>query len=231
MMNEGTSVRSRIRNELLYKVYGLMTLGLGLTAGISYFFGTNPALKNYVKTHFGLFFILLLVQLGLVMALSFMIQRISSATASFIFVLYSILTGITLSSIFIVYTEASIGVTFLVTAGMFAAMALYGYFTKADLSGMQSFLFMALIGLVIAIIVNMFLRSPAMDYIISAFGVVIFSLLTAFDVQKIKVLGEQMLASHEDMLKISILGALTLYLDFLNLFLYLLTFLGQRRND
>lgn len=151
-------------------------------------------------------------------------------TSSLLFTIYSILNGVTLSSIFIVYTMTSIAATFFITAGMFGAMALWGYFTKKDLSKWGSIFFMLLIGLILATVVNLFLRSGAMGFIISIVGVIIFTGLTAFDVNKIKQMLAQTQGFEEGdvVRKVALMGALTLYLDFINLFLYLLRFFGRR---
>jgi len=225
-----SEVHSKSQNDLLYKVYGWMGLALSLTAGVAYYVASTPAAKM-VFENTGLLLVLFLIQLGLVFALSMFLPKLSFISAALIFAAYSILNGITLSGIFLTYTQTSIASAFLVTAGMFICMALYGYFTKTDLSGMGSILTMCLIGLIIGMLVNMFLKSSSFDYIISATGVIVFSLLTAYDLQKIKLLSRSLLASGEDTLKISILGALTLYLDFINLFLFMLRFMGNRRQD
>jgi FtsH-binding integral membrane protein len=167
--------------------------------------------------------------LGLVIALSAAVHRFSAATATAMFLLCSGLTGVTLSSIFIVYTSGSIAAAFLTTAGTFGAMSVYGTVTKRDLTGMGSFLFMGLIGLVIAMVVNIFLQSAMMDFVISGIGVLIFTGLTAYDTQKLRQFG--MNAPLDDTTAIrrgAILGALTLYLDFINLFLMMLRLLGNR---
>jgi len=229
-MTNGEIVEGRINSNFLSRVYAWMSVGLIITGLVSYYISTQPKIISAFFNNFGLILILFLVQIILVAALSFFISKMSFATATLAFLAYSILTGITISSIFLVYTKSSIAITFLITAAMFGAMALYGYFTKKDLSGMSSFLFMSLIGLLIALIVNIFLKSESFDYIISAFGVIIFSLLTAFDVQQIKRLGSQLITQGENTSKASIIGALKLYLDFINLFLFLLRFTG-RKND
>ena len=149
-------------------------------------------------------------------------------TSSLLFTIYSILNGVTLSSIFIVYTMTSVAATFFITAGMFGAMALWGYFTKKDLSKWGSIFFMLLIGLILATVVNLFLRSDAMGFIISIVGVIIFTGLTAFDVNKIKQMLAQTQEEGDVVRKVALMGALTLYLDFINLFLYLLRFFGRR---
>ncbi|MBF4901004.1 Bax inhibitor-1/YccA family protein, partial [Cronobacter sakazakii] len=155
---------------------------------------------------------------------------LSPAVATALFMLYSALTGLTLSSIFLVYTYASIASTFVVTAGMFGVMSLYGYTTKRDLSGWGNILFMALIGLIIASLVNFWLKSTALMWAVTYIGVIVFVGLTAYDTQKLKALGEQIdVNDHGNLRKYSILGALTLYLDFINLFLMLLRIFGNRR--
>jgi len=216
--------------SMLSRVYGWMTAGLLVTAATAYYVAHTPAIIKTLYTQPFLILALVLVQLGLVMFLSFRIQRMSFAAAVASFIAYSLLTGLTLSGIFLVYTQQSIAITFVVCAGMFLAMALYGFFTNADLSGMGSFLFMGLIGLMIALFVNMFLKSSQLDYVISAFGVVVFALLTAYDVQRIKVMSQQMQSAGVSAPNIAIYGALTLYLDFVNLFIYLLRFLGQSKD-
>lgn len=162
--------------------------------------------------------------------ISGMVQRLSGAVATSLFMLYSALTGLTLSSIFIMYSGESIASTFVITAGMFGAMSLYGYTTKRDLSGFGSMLFMALIGIVLASLVNLWLKSEALMWAVTYIGVVVFVGLTAYDTQKLKNIGEQLSVDDKDSFrKYSIVGALTLYLDFINLFLMLLRIFGNRR--
>ncbi len=176
------------------------------------------------------FFGLIILQLGLVFVISGMVNRLSGTMATGLFMLYSALTGLTLSSIFIAYTYSSIASTFVVTAGMFGAMSLYGYTTKRDLSGFGSMLFMGLIGIVLASLVNIWLKSPALMWAITYIGVLVFVGLTAYDTQKLKAMGEQLNADDKDSFrKYAIVGALTLYLDFINLFLMLLRIFGNRR--
>lgn len=229
-MNEQYGI-AKSGKTLLQQIYAWMSLGLALTGGVAYYVADTPAIYTALFKNSGMLIVLFLVQLGIVIGLSFFIQHMSYFSAAASFIAYSLISGLTFSSIFLIYTKSSIAVTFFVAAGMFLSLALYGYFTKADLSGMGNFLFMGLIGLVIGGVVNMFLpNSQSLDYIISAFGVIIFALLTAYDVQKIKDMSNHMLLSGEDLGKVSIIGALTLYLDFVNLFLYLLRFLGKRRD-
>ncbi len=182
--------------------------------------------RLFEQNHFGL----IIAQLALVFVLSGMVQRLSAGMATTLFMLYSALTGLTLSSIFIAYTYSSIASTFVVTGGMFGAMSLYGYTTKRDLSGFGSMLFMGLIGIVLASLVNLWLKSEALMWAVTYIGVVLFVGLTAYDTQKLKNIGEQIDTRDSATLrKYSILGALTLYLDFINLFLMLLRIMGNRR--
>lgn len=212
-------------------VYGWMSSALAITAGTAYYVATTPAIFTYLYTHREIMLGLIFVQFALVLAITFLLNRISFVTALVLFLLYAATLGITLSSIFYVYTESSIITTFLTTAGMFGAMSLYGYVTEADLTTVGSMSKMVLIGLVIGMLVNMFLRSAQFDYILSGVGVVVFVLLTAYDTQKIKQIGSAMVADQEMVSKITLVGALTLYLDFINLFLFLLRFMGNRRDQ
>ncbi|ACY85177.1 Bax inhibitor-1/YccA family protein [Edwardsiella piscicida] len=212
------------------QVYGWMCCGLLLTALVAWYAARTPAVLNLIFANKMVFFGLIIVQLGVVFVLSGMVNRLSGAAATSLFMLYSLLTGLTLSSIFIVYTYSSIASTFVVSAGMFGAMSLYGYTTKRDLSGMGSMLFMALIGLVLASLVNIWLKSSALTWIVTYAGVLIFVGLTAYDTQKLRVMGEQLSADDRDgFRRYAIMGALTLYLDFINLFLMLLRIFGDRR--
>lgn len=212
-------------------VYGWMSCALALTAGTAYYVASTPSIFTYIYTHSAILIGLMIFQVGLVIAISTLLNRISFVTALAMFLLYAASLGVTLSSVFFVYTQASILSTFLTTALMFGAMSLYGYMTKADLTSVGSMSMMVLIGLVIGIFVNMFLKSEQFDYILSGIGVVVFTLLTAYDTQKIKQMARPMLADHELAGKITLIGALTLYLDFVNLFLFLLRFMGQRRDQ
>ncbi|MGL5799329.1 MAG: Bax inhibitor-1/YccA family protein [Plesiomonas sp.] len=214
----------------LSQVYGWMTCGLLLTAFVAWYAASTPAVINFIFSSKITFFGLIIAQLALVFVLSGMLQRLSGTMATSLFMLYSALTGLTLSSIFIAYTASSIAATFVVTAGMFGAMSLYGYTTKRDLSGMGNMLFMALIGVVLASLVNIWLKSDTLMWVITYIGVVLFVGLTAYDTQKLKMLGEQISEDdHENFRKYAIVGALTLYLDFINLFLMLLRIMGNRR--
>lgn len=213
------------QNSLIRQVYAWMGAGLLVTALLAYVTVTTPALFNAVVGNRLVFYGLVLGELGLVVALSAAINRLSSAAATFMFMGYSALNGVTLAIIFRVYTAGSIASTFVVTAGMFGAMSIYGYATKKDLTSWGSFLFMGLIGVVIASIVNIFVGSSAVAWVVSAIGVIVFTGLTAYDTWKIKA----MAASGVGGRKPAIIGALTLYLDFINLFLMLLRLTGRER--
>jgi len=212
------------------QVYGWMTCGLLLTAFIAWYAANTPAVMDVVFSSKITFFGLIIAQLALVFVISGMVHKLSPGMATTLFMLYSALTGLTLSSIFLVYTYSSIASTFVVAGGMFGAMSLYGYTTKRDLSGFGNMLFMALIGIVIASLVNFWLKSSALMWAITYIGVIVFVGLTAYDTQKLKNIGEQIDTRDTQMMrKYSIVGALTLYLDFINLFLMLLRIFGNRR--
>ena len=212
------------------QVYGWMTCGLLLTAFVAWYAARSEAIMSFVFSSQITFFGLIIAQLALVFVLSGLIHKLSPALATGLFMLYSALTGLTLSSILLVYTAQSIAATFVVTAGMFGVMSLYGYMTKRDLSGLGNMLFMGLIGIVLASLVNFWLKSEALMWAVTYIGVVIFVGLTAYDTQKLKNIGQQIDVRDSSLLrKYSILGALTLYLDFINLFLMLLRIFGNRR--
>lgn len=215
---------------LMRKVYIWMALALAITGVTAFGVAGSPAILQAIYTNKILFFGLLIGELALVWGVSAAINRLSLTTATLLFVLYSVLNGVTLSYIFLAYTAESITSTFFITAGTFAAMAAIGYFTKADLSSMGKILMMALIGLIIATIVNIFLRNNMFNMIISYIGVLIFVGLTAYDTQKIKQMLMTADGVNEGTQKIALIGALNLYLDFINLFLYLLRILGNSRD-
>ncbi|MCE7984099.1 MAG: Bax inhibitor-1/YccA family protein [Caldilinea sp. CFX5] len=216
--------------SMLQQVYGWMAAGLALTGVVAWYVSQSETLLTLIFGQQLVFFGLILAQLGLVMGLSWGLSRMSAAVATGGFILYSAISGITLAAIFLVYTTESIASTFFVTAAVFGAMSIYGYTTKRDLTGMGSFLFMALIGLIIASLVNIFLQSTAIYWVTTYAGVLIFVGLTAYDTQKLKQLSNNINERDtETFQKMVILGALTLYLDFINLFLYLLRLLGKRR--
>lgn len=234
-MNFQTASQPRVgiqaTNLFLRGVYNWMSLGLGLTALVAYMVATSPAIAQAIFGNPLLFWGLVIAEFGLVMAISGAVHRMSAGMATGLFLLYSALNGATLSSVLMVYTASSVFKAFIVCTGMFAMMSVYGATTKKDLTSWGSFLFMGLIGIIIASIVNIFMASTALDFAISGIGVLLFTGLTAFDTQKLKMLGES--APMGDDLAIrrgTILGALTLYLDFINLFLFLLRFFGSSRD-
>ena len=216
---------------LMRKVYVWMTLALVITGFTAYGVATSPGILTAIVTNKMLFFGMIIAELALVWTVSARIHRLSLTTATLLFVLYSVLNGATLSLIFAIYTMNSIASVFFITAGTFAVMSLVGYFTKADLSSLGKILFMALIGLLIATVVNVFLlKDTGFGLILSYVGVLIFVGLTAYDTQKIKRMLVEADDVSESAQKIALMGSLALYLDFINLFLYLLRFLGRRRN-
>ncbi len=222
--------RQEASTVFLAKVFNWMAIGLGLTGIVAYFTAQSGLAVSMVSGP--IFFILVLAELGMVFYLSARIDKLQPGTATGLFVGYSVLNGLTLSTIFLAYTKASIGGTFLITAGMFGAMSIYGLVTKRDLSGMGSFMFMGLIGIILASVVNFFMKSSGLSWAISAIGVVVFVGLTAWDVQRLKDIGEKgiMTQGEAAIRKGSIIGALSLYLDFINLFLMLLRFFGGGRD-
>lgn len=227
-LNQSTS-ESRVQ-AYMTQVYGWMTTGLLLTAFISWFAARTPAIMEAIFTNRFTFFGLIIAQLAVVFVLSGLVHKMSATLATGLFMLYSALTGLTLASIFLVYTYSSIASTFLVTAAMFGAMTFYGAVTKRDLSKLGSFLFMALIGILIASVVNFWLKSSALMWAVTYIGVVVFVGLTAYDTQKLRLMGENIDPSDSSNLRrYSIVGALTLYLDFINLFMMLLRIMGDRR--
>ena len=212
----------------MQRVYGYMAGGLVLTGIIAYAAAVSGFYQAIADT--GLIWIVMLAPLGFVLALSFGIQRMSAGTATVLFWIYAAVMGLSLGSIFLVFTGTSIARVFFITAATYGAMSIYGYTTKSDLSGFGSFLLMGLIGIVIASIVNIFIGSTALQFAISVIGVIVFVGLTAYDTQRIK---EMYLESDtgETAAKKAVLGALALYLDFINLFVMLLQLFGQRRQN
>ena len=216
-------------NTFFQKVYLWMTVGLAVTALASVFMLYSQPAQQLVFGNKIVFYGLIFAELGMVIAISAAINRISAATATLMFVAYSALNGVTFAAIFMLYTRSSIASTFLVTAGTFGAMSLYGYVTKRSLTGFGNFLFMGLIGIIIASVVNIFLHSEMIYWVTTYIGVFIFVGLTAYDTQKIKQIGAAGFANGQDQQKAAVLGALRLYLDFINLFLMLLRIMGNRR--
>lgn len=216
-------------------VFMWMGIALGISAVTAWVFGMDPSYGEYLRNPetyapTGLGYFVMLAPLGLVLLMSFGINRLSSTALIAVYLIYSVLMGMSLSSIFIIYTTASVFGVFFASAAMFGIMALLGYTTKTDLTKFGSIMFMALIGLVVAGLVNMFMQSSGLSYIISFVAVIVFTGLTAYDVQKIKEIGTQVEMGTEATTKMSIMGALTLYLDFINLFLALLRLFGSRRD-
>jgi len=213
----------------LTKVYNWMAIALLLTGLAAYFTAGSEQLIQIIFGNKILFFGLIIAEIALVGYISARIQKLTTTTAISLFLLYSILNGLTLSFIFMAYTSASITSTFLITAGTFGAMSLYGYSTKKDLTKIGNIAFMALIGIIIASVVNFFMESSMMSWVITYLGVLIFVALTAYDTQKLKRIAINGFDNEESMEKSAILGALTLYLDFINLFLFLLRIFGDRK--
>ena len=230
---ESTRVLSK---SFVANVFTWMFAALGITALTAYLFGTNESLIMLMfSVHSDgtaslniLGWLVMLSPLAIVLIMSFTAEKMKASTMVILYVVYSVLMGMSLSFIFLVYAQASIFKTFIITAIMFGIMAVVGYTTKTDLTKFGSILLMGLFGIIIASLVNMFLGSERIDYIISIIGVIIFTGLTAYDVQKIKQIGMAGIEQNDTMTKITIFAALSLYLDFINLFLYLLRFFGKR---
>ena len=214
---------------LMRKVFVWMTLALAITGITAYGVASTPSLIMAILGNKALFWGLIIAELVLVFSVSGAINRLSLSTATLLFVLYSVVNGATLSVIFLAFSMTAIVKTFLITAGTFGVMALVCYTTKTDLTSMGKLLFMALLGLIIATVVNMFVRSSGFDLILSYVGVLIFVGLTAYDTQKIKQMCQLAPDAGEHMQKLALLGALSLYLDFINLFLYLLRIFGNNK--
>ncbi|MBU1003653.1 MAG: Bax inhibitor-1/YccA family protein [Proteobacteria bacterium] len=223
--------RTEVLNAFMRGVYQWMALGLALTAVVAFFTASSPAMLEALFSNRIMGFVVMLAPFGLVIYLSAKINTMSAQMATGMFMVYSGLMGLSLSTVLIVYTGQSVFSAFVTAAGMFGAMSVYGMVTKKDLTSWGSFLFMGLIGIIIASVVNIFLASSQMNFIISFLGVIIFTGLTAYDTQKLKVMGETAPANDATAVRRGvILGALTLYLDFINLFLMLLRLMGSTRD-
>lgn len=225
-----SSVRSFMNN-----VFAFMAAGLALTGVLAYWFGNNLELMSYlvdmeIGKMTGLGWAVMFAPLAFILVMSFGINRISFPVLVVLFGAYASVMGVSLSFIFLTYTATSIYKTFAISSAMFGFMAILGYTTKQDLSGFGKILMMALFGIIIASLINWFMKSEMMDYIISVIGVLVFTGLTAYDVQKLKRIGSGELYGNADRGKLAIMGALDLYLDFVNLFLYLLRLFGDRRD-
>jgi len=223
-----------VAKTFLSGVFMWMGLALSITALVSWMFASNPSLMNILfdpqtgsMNMMG--WIVMLAPLGLVLLMSMGFQKLSASSLVLIFIIYSALMGMSLSFIFMVYTLPSIASTFVITAAMFGFMGILGYTTKTDLTKFGSIMMMGLVGIIIASVVNLFMQSETMQYVISFIGVLVFTGLTAYDVQKLKRIGSEISLGTEVARKVTIMGALTLYLDFINLFLFLLRFFGNRK--
>jgi FtsH-binding integral membrane protein len=219
-------------NDYVRSVYNWMFIGLALTGFVAFYVSSNEAILRLVFGNSFIFFGLILAELAMVFAIAGMVNRMSATTATALFIIYSILNGVVLSFIFLAYTRASIFSTFFICAATFLACSIYGWITKRDLTSLGGFLLMGLIGIIIASVVNWFIRSSAMSMIVSYIGVFVFVGLTAYDTQKIKNMALAQPAGLDGAVirKGAILGALSLYLDFINLFLMLLRIFGQSRD-
>ena len=215
-------------SAFMTRVYAWMGFALLLTALTAHLVASSESAISFVFGNSIVFYGLIIVQLALVIAISAAINKISSQTASLLFVIYSLLTGVTFSFIFVIYAKESIATTFFVTAGVFVLMSIYGAVTKKDLTGLGNILFMALLGLILATVVNIFWANSTLYWITTYAGVLIFVGLVAYDTQMLRKLGAQV-EEGESAAKFSIIGALRLYLDFINMFLFLLRIFGRRR--
>jgi len=231
--NTYTQTNSNVK-AFMSNVFSWMFLALIVTSVTAWWFANDLSLMRMLVTEEGkmsvLGWVVMLAPLGFVLLMSFAFNRLSYTTLIILFVTYSALVGISMSFILLAYTLSSVFLTFAITAGMFGTMAVVGYTTKTDLTSFGKIMMMGLVGIIIATIVNMFMQSSMLHYIISYVGVAVFTGLTAYDVQKLKKIGEGTTYGEENTKKLSILGALTLYLDFINLFLMLLRLFGDRRN-
>ena len=223
-VDENELVQSQ--RDFMTKVYGWMVGGMLLTALVAWYVVDNEVYRSFSS---GMFMFLVFAEFGLVIAISSAINKMSTMVAAGCFLVYSALNGLTLSVILVYYTAESVASTFVVTAGMFGAMSLYGAVTKKNLNGVGSFMFMGLIGIILVMFINFFLQSSALMFAINVLGVLIFAGLTAYDTQKLKDIHAELGGSQELQAKVAIVGALTLYLDFINMFLFLLRLFGSRR--
>jgi len=214
-------------SAFLSAVYGWMCAGLAITAVTAWYVAASPTIVRAIAANRALFWCLAIAQLGIVFVLSARVQQLAASTASLLFVLYSALTGMMLAFVLLAYTGESVAQTFLVTAGMFGGLALYGSATKRSLGGFGQFLFMGLLGVVLASIVGLFWHSDAFQFVLSLIGVLVFSGLAAYDAQRLKLMALETPGGQAS--SYAIVGALALYLDFTNLFLFLLRFTGNRR--
>ena len=218
-------------NAIFKKVYQFMAMGLILTTLAAFFTASSPFMINLLYTSRAPMIIIAVAEIGLVIWIGAGINKMSESTARNLFFLYSILNGLMCSSVLLVYTGESVTKAFLSTAGMFGAMSIYGLYTQRDLTSMGSFLHMGLFGLIIAMVINLFMRSSTAELVISIMGIIIFVGLTAYDTAKIKMLANSVDSRDENVVgKLAVIGALELYLDFINLFLYLLRLFGKQKD-
>jgi FtsH-binding integral membrane protein len=218
-------------SEFFRRVFLWMAAGLVVTGAVAYVVASSPALVNAIFGNRLVYYVVLFAPLGIVIAMGMLQERLNSLTAAAAFLLYSFVNGLTFSFIFMVYTSQSIASIFFVTAGMFGALSLYGFITRRDLSTMGRFFFMGLIGIIIASVVNIFVASSALSWAISVVAVVVFAGLTAWDTQKLRefALANAHAVGTDGVRKVAVFGALTLYLDFINMFLALLRLFGDRK--
>jgi FtsH-binding integral membrane protein len=217
------------QQRFLVKVFGWMAAALAITGAVALWTASTPSMTEFIFGNRAVFIVMIIGQLLLVGSLAGWVRKMSSQTATLIFIVYSILTGFVFSALFLVYTAGSLASTFLITGGMFAVMSIYGWTTGNDLTKFGSLLFMLLIGLIIASIVNIFMNSTMLYWISTYVGIFIFTGLVAYDTQKIKEMGGYLEEGSEEHRKGAIIGALNLYLDFINLFVMLLRIFGSRR--
>ena len=218
-------------NALLRGVYNWMMIGLLISGITAYSVSHSPQMLHILFGNPYMIWVLFAIELGLVVAISVAINKISVDGARILFLLFSFIDGLTLASIFLIYTDTSIATTFFIASATFGVMSVYGYFTDSDLTSWGKILFIALIGIIIALVVNFFLQSSQFEFIVSIIGILVFVGLTAYDTQKIKELSEKMAAEGDvNIAKMAIMGALTLYLDLINMFIFMLELFGNQRN-
>lgn len=224
---------SSISSGFMQKVYGWMCAGLAVTAGISYYLSpeVNPILFKSIMSNMFMVFGLFIVQIGIILYMTWNYARLSYGSMAALFLGFCALQGISLAPILYMYTGASVFYVFVIACAMFAAMAIYGWMTDADLSSMGNILFMALIGMIVAGFINIFVQSAMFNMVMAAVGVGVFSMLTAYDVQNLKKYSQYGVNSPEDMGKFALLGAISLYLNLINIFIYLLQLFGERRRN
>lgn len=229
MQDFARSIQEKI-SDFMYRVYGLMAAAFVLTATTSYYIASTPALFKPLVEKPAVFVLVMVVQLILVVVLTLMMTRLSFVVATALFFIYALSMGVTISTIFLVFKLSSIYIAFFVSALMFASMSMYGYFTKTDLTSVGNIVMMALFGLIIGLVINLFLKSSMVDVILSAVGVILFTALTAYDTQRLKYMARLMFSEGVEVRQVAVFGALSLYLDFVNLFLYMLQLTGRRRD-